>query len=314
MASGRTNFIVGLFVILGILATVAIVIYVGASTYFQDGQLYAAYFDESIQGLDKDSPVKYRGVSIGKVYDISIAKDAQLIQIVLRIESDWEPDGDVVAQIKSIGITGIMFVELDRRKTGDDILDLIIYDTPKYPVIKTKSSEIKQLIDGLAEVVSQLKAIDFPGISDRIKNSIDTVDATVKAADVQAISSGLKTTIHKAEIILGDKRWPKILAAVEESGGHINAMVSENRAKIGDTIDSLKAATQQADRLMTRSADTFDKVDKSIFNLEQELAATLRHLEEAARELTSLTAKSAEQPSQLLFAAPPAAKEVENYD
>jgi hypothetical protein len=69
------------------------------------------YFDESVQGLDKDSPVKYRGVSIGRVENINVAPDAALIQVVLKIESGLESGiDDIVARLKSVGITGIMFV------------------------------------------------------------------------------------------------------------------------------------------------------------------------------------------------------------
>lgn len=328
MASARTNFAVGIFVIAGICITTAVVIYVGATSYFQSGRLYAAYFDESVQGLSQDSPVKYRGVSIGKVHEIRIARDARLIEVLLQIESDWKPDKDIVAQIKSIGITGIMFVELDQQKEGDDLLAPVTGDTPRYPVISTKSSEIKQLMDGLAEVVNQLKAVDLNEISRGLQETIATVNQTVKDADVKPIAARLKTAVDRANAILNDNRWDRILEAMETSGGHlnefarnanttattINALVAQNREKISTAIQELNTVMQQADRLMARGTDTLGSVDKTIFRLEKNLAATLRNLEEAGKELSNLTTKSADQPSLLLFAAPPADKQTEPYD
>jgi len=53
MATIKTKLMVGIFVLLGFtLATVSI-IWLGMSNYFEKGLYYVAYFDESVQGLDK---------------------------------------------------------------------------------------------------------------------------------------------------------------------------------------------------------------------------------------------------------------------
>jgi len=80
MASLRTKFIVGAFVATGMGIAIAAILWLGASNYLEKGNYYAAYFDESVQGLEKDSPVKYRGVTIGRVYRIGVAPDAALIE------------------------------------------------------------------------------------------------------------------------------------------------------------------------------------------------------------------------------------------
>ncbi|MDY6823188.1 MAG: MlaD family protein [Thermodesulfobacteriota bacterium] len=328
MASVKTNFMVGLFVIAGITIIAVVVIYVGATSYFQGGRIYAAYFDESIQGLNKDSPVKYRGVSIGKVHDIRIAKDAKLIEVLLRIESDWKPGKDIVAQIKSIGITGIMFVELNRQQQGDTLLSPEVAQAAKYPVIPTKSSEIRLLLDGLAEVVNQLKTVDLGGISGRLQETITTVNQTVKDANVKPIAGRLKTALDRANKLLNDKRWDRILAVGETTGNNLNefaknangaamelnTLVAGNREKINTAIKELNTVIQQAETLMNKGTETIGNVDERMFRLEKNLTSTLRHLEEAGKELSNLTTKSADQPSLLLFAAPPPAKTIENYD
>jgi len=114
VANIKTKLMVGIFVIMGFTIATAAIIWLGMSSYFDKGLRYVAYFDESVQGLDKDSPVKYRGVPIGRVESIKVAPDATLIEVVMKIEEGLKPEehrGDVVAQLKSIGITGIMFVE-----------------------------------------------------------------------------------------------------------------------------------------------------------------------------------------------------------
>ena len=61
MARQKTNLIIGLFVILGVVMGVVAIIWVGATSYFQKGATYVSYFDESVQGLQLNSAVKFRG-------------------------------------------------------------------------------------------------------------------------------------------------------------------------------------------------------------------------------------------------------------
>ena len=119
MTTNKTAFAVGLFIIAGIGIAITAIIWLGMSNYFETGQNHVAFFDESVQGLDKDSPVKYRGVSIGRVQSVGVAPDGTLIQVVLTIEDDLKVESDMYAQLKSVGITGIMFIEIDRKKEGD---------------------------------------------------------------------------------------------------------------------------------------------------------------------------------------------------
>ena len=85
MATIKTKLMVGIFVLLGFALATGSIIWLGMSNYFEKGLYYVAYFDESVQGLDKDSPVKYRGVSIGRVESINVAPDETLIQVVMKI-------------------------------------------------------------------------------------------------------------------------------------------------------------------------------------------------------------------------------------
>ena len=182
MASIKTKFTVGLFLIVGFAMAFVAIMWIGMSDYFEKGSLYAAYFDESVQGLEKDSAVKYRGVSIGRVEHVGVAEDATLIQVVMKIEKDLGPEAlqqEIVAQLKSIGITGIMFIELDRKTENDPDLSPKLPFSSKYPVIATKPSGIAKLLKGLEDFVSQVNAMDVEGISNRLKSSLDTINQTI---------------------------------------------------------------------------------------------------------------------------------------
>ncbi|HEY9074532.1 MAG TPA: MlaD family protein, partial [Desulfobaccales bacterium] len=116
MAGKTSKFMVGLFVTLGVILIVVAIIWVGATKYFEKGNMYVTYFDESVQGLQKDSTVKYRGVEVGRVEQIGVAPDNRLISVIMKINLKEDLPHTAIAQLKVAGITGMVFVELDRQK------------------------------------------------------------------------------------------------------------------------------------------------------------------------------------------------------
>ena len=65
MASSTGHWKLGLFVLLGLFVAFGAVVWLGAAEIDKDVARYVTYFDESVQGLDVGSPVKFRGVRIG---------------------------------------------------------------------------------------------------------------------------------------------------------------------------------------------------------------------------------------------------------
>src|SRR5690242_4035924 len=78
-------FAVGSFVTMGTLAAVAMVLWLGVSKYLRSGVKYVTYFNESVQGLQVDSAVKYRGVEVGNVEKIRVAPDNKLIEVLIKV-------------------------------------------------------------------------------------------------------------------------------------------------------------------------------------------------------------------------------------
>ena len=65
-------FKIGLFVISATIIGVLGVVVLGVGTIFQKRTWVETYIDESVQGLDVGSPVKFRGVPVGKVEQITL--------------------------------------------------------------------------------------------------------------------------------------------------------------------------------------------------------------------------------------------------
>src|SRR5512145_1750508 len=65
-------FKIGLFVVSAVAIAVVGVVALGVGTVFRKQVLVETYIDESVQGLDIGSPVKFRGVQVGEVETITL--------------------------------------------------------------------------------------------------------------------------------------------------------------------------------------------------------------------------------------------------
>jgi len=73
MAGSRSLHLrVGLLVVVGLALTVGFVLFFTASRLRSSSVVFETYIRESVQGLDIGSPVRYRGVGIGRVVEIGL--------------------------------------------------------------------------------------------------------------------------------------------------------------------------------------------------------------------------------------------------
>ena len=233
MARQKTNLIIGLFVILGVVMGVVAIIWVGATSYFQKGTTYISYFDESVQGLQLNSAVKFRGVDVGLVESIRVAPDNRHIGVVMKINMRDDLQKNSVAQLKSAGITGIMFVELDLRKPGEPDFSPKIDFPSEYPIIASRPSEMQRLVAGANEIVEKFNQIDAKGISDQLIATTKALEELIKGkqitsilARVDAAAGNLDRLTARADKILGEAGLDKTMAEAREAIKGAQAMLA----------------------------------------------------------------------------------------
>jgi len=303
MASIKTKFFVGLFVVFGFVLAIAGIIWLGMSHYFEKGTMHSAYFDESVQGLDKDSPVKYRGLTIGRVDTIRVAPDDTLIEVLIKIESDIEMEEDMVARLKSVGITGIMFVEIERRKPNTpDFTPELTFD-PKYHVIATQPSEIEKIFGDIDSFMKTIKDLDLKGISDSLKSALDNLDNAVSDAQISAVSASIQQAFNNMNALSSDAR---------ETAGRIDTLIDQSESNLVTAIQSFNQSMAKAEEMMDTGKSMVVNTDNQINRLANQLSFTIFNLEKATNSLNTLIGLTSEQPSQLLFGEPPLRKQIEN--
>ncbi len=300
MAQNRSYFLIGLFVTVGVLIGVAGIVWLGASKYFQKGALYATYFDESVQGLQKDSIVKFRGVDIGTVKQIGVAPDQRLVEVVMKIEvKDFNVNG-VVAKLTMAGITGIVYVELDRKKPDEPSLTPG-FEAP-YPVIPSARSDIKQIESSVNEVIKRIKEIDFAGISTQVIKTAKDVDGLVKGDKMKRIMTNAGVAAGK--LADASEKIDNFVA-----GGSVNEVV----AQAGEAVKDARAviAEVKTDLERMRMTDTAESVNRFVERTSTKVDSTLTEVEltaetlrRAADSLEALIDRIGADPSLLIFSRP----------
>ena len=302
MAQRRSYFLVGLFVTVGILMGVAAVIWLGASNYFQKGSMYVTYFDESVQGLQVDSIVKYRGVDVGRVREIGVAPDRRLVEVVMKIDANNFSVSGVAARLTLAGITGIVYVELDRTKPNESSISPKGF-RPAYPVIPSAPSDIKQIEGTINEILTNMKQIDFRGISDQLLKTANSIDAFVNGKQTGRIMENLNRS--SANLVSLSQQIDTML-----SDGSVSDVVLGAR----DTVREARAAIAQVRKEIDgmKLEQTAGKVDQLVETTSEKAQTTMTEFQIAAEtmrrvadSLEGFVDRVNRDPSVLIFGKPP---------
>jgi len=111
--------VVGIFVVVGLLCVGYMTVKLGKVSLFGDNYypLYAHF--GSVSGLRADSPVEIYGIQVGHIQRLTIDKEKQTALVELRVRKDIDVYDDARATIKTSGLIGDKFVNIDPGGGGD---------------------------------------------------------------------------------------------------------------------------------------------------------------------------------------------------
>ncbi len=285
MAKKTANFMLGLFVILGFFLGVGAIIWVGATSFFQKGRTFITYFDESVQGLQGDSSVKYRGVDVGRVEKIRVAPDNKLIGVVIKVNLRDHLAPNTVAQLKAAGITGVMFIELDRRKPDEPDLSPKLSFPSEFPVISSRPSEMRRIISQIDGLVAKFNQIDTQGISEQLKSTGKAAEDFFKGKEMETILVKLGSTATNLDQLT--QRVDKMIAA-----GRLEEVLVGSRETLKG-VRTLLAGVQEQMQAM------------KLPEIAREAENTTANLRRASETLDKFLERISDRPPDLLFGKPP---------
>jgi phospholipid/cholesterol/gamma-HCH transport system substrate-binding protein len=287
-----SSFLLGLFVSGGLLILATVLVWIGASQYFEGGRRYISYFDESVQGLEKDSEVKFRGVKVGRVDEIVIAPDNIHVGVVMVIDIDFDPTKGYVAQLQLTGVTGVMFVNLTPVDPEKPYTPLETTFVSRYPVIPSQPSEIKRILTGIDEVIANLKQIDTKGIGEEAKSTFVEMKNFFGGEQTKRIIAGL-------EVSSGNLKQISTKINKDVSRGEIRKVLVEAKGTFEGTRTLIADAKKDLEAMML--PETLGKSRLSLNRVDQ----MLEKLRQTSENLNLLAERLYLRPPDLLFGKPP---------
>ncbi|MFN3780826.1 MAG: MlaD family protein [Candidatus Kapaibacteriota bacterium] len=309
------NFFIGLFVVSGFVLLSVGLLWFGASKFFKENIYYVTYFEGSVEGIAKGTPVKYLGVPVGSVYEIRVAPDGRTIEIVMVIERSITLSDSLRVKIEFSGLTGGRFLQLFY---SDDPYVLNWYPkikfNPPFQYIKSAPSGIETLEVAVREVVSNLMEFKFKEVSSNTIAFLKSATDFLKNDEIYATLSNLNETTEHLKSMAGKLDTTRILYELEKASENLTRITN----KLEEFADSLQKEIVKA-QISDRIDKTFNRVDSLVnfgnnvvftFGIKAELLSfSLGDLISGLRKSNTLLQKLIREytlnPGQILLSEPP---------
>ena len=279
MNERQLQFRVGLFVLTALLICTALIIEFGdLQKYLQESYQLAIHFD-STPGLQRGTPVRQNGISIGKVAEVLLDEQAGGVLVVVDIHADRQLRKDARPVLVStlLGDASIEFsagaskemlpanTRVEGLAAADPMqmiqrIEVQVSDT--LTAFTATTNEWKSLASNVNRLV-QTQEGDLDIVIERAAASLAQFTDTMKTAN---------TTLTSANEILAD---PKLQQDLKATVAALPAMVQDTREtigaarlsvqKIGESLDNISQAT---DPLAEHSRSIVVKLDGSLGQLE----------------------------------------------
>jgi paraquat-inducible protein B len=312
MAAPTNHWKLGLFVVVGVVLALTTITFLGAESLKKQVVSYQTDFDESVQGLEVGSPVKFRGVTVGAVSAIGIAPDRRHVVVTSELavadlsdlglavgkgdKSTIRVPPDLRMQVVSQGITGVKFLLIDFFDIKDNPPpDLPFPVPPNY--IPAAVSTMKNLEDAVVRAVNRI-----PEIAEGIVIVLGKVNRLLDDLQGGKLLENAAGTLTRANQVLASLQGAldqshigKLSARADESLTLLNQTISRSNTLLA-RLDGDKGLLASAQRASNAVGD----VAVNARSLGPELEETLRDIQEFTAAIQRVADALERDPDMLL--------------
>ena len=300
---------VALFAIACIAAAVAFIWWYSGRGDRRDYQAYEIYFEGTVSGLSKGSPVRYLGVDVGRVTSLSIdRRDPSRVKVVADIDAMAPVSGATQAKLGLLGLTGLLYIDLQQDPKAQPTRQLPPGE--RYPVITARKGTIEASIERLPQILTQ--ASDILGRVERLlaDDNVRSIGATL--ANLEQATGQLPATLADAQALAADLR--RISASTVELTTRVNQTLEAAQPDLRATLANARLASEK----LARTADGIERLlnsgDGTLGRSARSSVADLQQLvidaRVASNEFRELARELRERPTSLLLERPDAGVEM----
>jgi phospholipid/cholesterol/gamma-HCH transport system substrate-binding protein len=113
MKKFRYETVAGIFMVIGLLCVAYMTVKLGKVSFFGDNTyvLYARF--TSVSGLRVGNPIRMFGLEVGRIGELGLDQKDQVVVVELKVNRDVKVYDDAVVSIKSAGLIGDRYVDID---------------------------------------------------------------------------------------------------------------------------------------------------------------------------------------------------------
>jgi len=257
------KFKLGLFFSIGVLLTIFLIVWLSGGLREKRTTTYVSYFPWSVQGLSEGSNVMYNGVSIGRVASIDIAPDGRLVEVLMKIRTDFEVDSTIVAVMELTGITGLRVINLSADTT---IHYPVSYSFEiDYQIIPVGEGTLETIAAIITDITEKFNQVDIVSITDQFNLLLENTNAILASDKIERIE----------DAILGNSRnLDSLLATYTRLGENLNRLVlrldtmaPEVAASVDSLVRELRALSEPLDRFVNEIDDLLINSSEMMNNL-----------------------------------------------
>ncbi len=313
-------FALGLFVIIGLLLILGALLILGSGTLFQDHELFETYVDQSVQGLEKGSAVKFRGVKIGTVKTIDFTRSVYeryeepsqkktyvriIVALTPGVFESWsgtveeslekEVRRGLRARLANVGLTGSAYLEMDYLDPENNP-PLEIKWEPRNYYIPSAQASFTRIINAAEDAFINIRNIDFKSISDNLNSFVTLAKDKLQQAEI-------KDLVENGNMLIDDLR---------ETNGQIQRIIKDLNVKAisAEATTALEGVNKlvhspKLEEILSRLDLTLRRIEQWVLLYHGELSDTIENLQSISENLKDITEDAKQYPSRLLFGDPP---------
>lgn len=299
-------FRIGVFVAGGVALLVFALLAFGGGQMFLPKIKAETYVKGSVQGIDVGTPVKFRGVLIGKVTKINFAfteydlkeSDGLSNYVVLFMEINRAVFPgmftDDLTPLLTKGIEQGLRVRIEPQGiTGLNYLDIDYFDPTRFPAlwphwkphvyyIPSAPGELTSFLDSINGILREVEKLNIGGISQTGTELLDNLNKAVVGAQIDKISGDLQALIKDSNSVLQKARIPELSA---DATKFLAGLEASNR-EIRQILKNIEPATELKPA---------------------QIREIINNLASTSANLAQLSAAVNQHPSLLLWGSPPKA-------
>lgn len=293
---------VGAFVLLVTLVGTLFVYWYSDTREHRDYNRYEIYFQGSVSGLERGAAVRYLGVGVGRVQDMSIdPRDSSRVEVIVDIDTHTPISEHTVATLGLQGVTGLLYIDLSEDRSARPPPQVA---SIRYPVIRSAPSRFDVFLAGLPELVAA--AGDLVNRASRLLSDENMKAVSSAVAHLDQASAGLPRTVHDLQAMIGELRSAsgELAAASHTAHGMLDAVDPDVRAATGrlhTVADNLVRATAELDAAISENRQDIRAFTRDGL---PEIERFVREGRAAAHDIRELSNSLRENPAQLIYQPP----------